>query len=120
VSTVYGHIPAAPELPKVYLYCADIFENPGSSVHPFDYLMIAVAEDGEGLGAHTCTDPSFAVGDLHNQRPRHAAYEARFGGWGDGQFYKVIQIPVGELPPEPVMEAIRLKNEEAAAEGEAR
>lgn len=120
MSTSFGVIPEANPLPVVYIYCADVYELPATSPHPFDYRMVAVAEDGTGLGEHICADPSFWRGDLHNQRPRHEAYAAKFGGWGDGRFYRVVEIPVGELPPEPVMEAIRRKSEEAAAEGEGR
>lgn len=96
-------------LPKVYIYCLGT-----TGGHYDDYLMVAVAEDGTELGRHVCSHPSFAMGDLHNQRPRHDAYAAKFGHWGDGEFYKVIQLRVGESPPGEVMEAIRRRNEEVA------
>lgn len=105
--TPFGVIPEPSALPIVYIFCYGAFLDGRA-------LMAAVSEDGEVLGRHTCDHSSFALGDLHNQRARHAAYEAKYGGWGDGQFYKVIQVPVGEEPPAEVMEAIRAKN--AAAE----
>jgi hypothetical protein len=91
-------------LPKVYIYVAGVLAG-GEDFH-----MVAVAEDGEGLGSHVCSHPSFAPGDLHDRPRRHAAYVDKFGGWGDGQFYDVVMVPRGESPPEPVMQAIRARN----------
>lgn len=97
-----------PELPKVYIYCTGVWRSPEGRIT--DYVMVAVAEDAELLGSHVCSHPSFAMGDLHNQRGRHEAYEAKFGGWDDGQYYRVVQVPDGEEPPAELMQLIVEKN----------
>jgi hypothetical protein len=103
-----AEIPDLPELPKVYLYCSDVWKSPEGRIT--DYVMVAVAEDGEHLGSHLCSHPSFAMGDLHNQRARHEAYAAKFGEWGDGTAYRVVQVPFGEEPPAELMALIAEKN----------
>jgi hypothetical protein len=97
-----------PELPKVYIYCT--WKSPEGR-NPA-YVMVAVTEDAELLGSHICTHPTFAMGDLHNQPGRHAAYVEKYGVWGDGGRYRVVQIPLGEEPPAELMELIRRKNAE--------
>lgn len=105
-----------PELPKVYIYCASVWRSPEGRIT--DYSMVAVAEDGEALGYHVCSHPSFAMGDLHNQRGRHAAYVEKFGGWGP-EYYQVVQVSFGEELPAELMELIRQKNaEESMKDGD--
>lgn len=96
------------DLPKVYIYSAGRFGGPDG-----DYLMVAVAEDGAGLGSHICSSPAWAMGDLHDRTYRHAAYEAKFGGWGNGVHYDVVVVPDGQAPPDGAMDAIRRKNVDA-------
>ena len=97
-------------LPKVYIYCASTWGNP---VH--DYVMVAVSEDGVGLGSHVCSSPSWARNDLHDLPHRHDAYVKKFGGWGAGEFYDLVEVPPGQAPPDEVMAAIRQRNAEISA-----
>jgi hypothetical protein len=103
-----------PELPKVYIYCAGVWRSPEGRIT--DYVMVAVSDDAELLGSHICSHPSFAMGDLHNQHGRHQAYIDKFGGWGDGQYYRAVVVPDGEEPPAELMQLIAEKNAEADAD----
>lgn len=103
-----AEIPDQPELPKVYIYCAGTFRSPEGRIT--DYQMVAVSEDAVLLGVHLCSHPTFAMGDLHNQRHRHEAYAAKFGGYGNKEFYEVVQVPFGEEPPAELMALIAEKN----------
>jgi hypothetical protein len=105
-----AEIPDLPELPTVYIYCASTWKSPEGRIT--DYHMVAVSDDAELLGSHICTHPTFAMGDLHNQPGRHAAYAEKYGVWGDGGRYRVVQIPLDEEPPAELMELIRRKNAE--------
>ncbi len=102
-----GELPELPELPKVYIWCAAQTRCPTGC----QYLMQAVAEDGTVIAEHSSDHPSFAVGDLHNQRARHAAYHDRFGGWGP-EFYQLVVVPHGEELPAELMQLIRERNAE--------
>lgn len=102
-----------PHLPKVYIYAAGHWPVTG------DVMVFAVTEDGEGLAEHVCSSMAYARRDLHDHGYRHPLYAARFGGWGDGEFYDLVVVPLGGSPPAEVMEAIRRRNEAiAAAPGE--
>lgn len=103
-----AEVPDQPELPKVYIYCSGTWKSPEGRIT--DYVMVAVSEDAELLGSHICSHPSFAMGDLHNQRGRHQAYIDRFGGWGNGEYYRVVQVPFGDEPPAELLALIADKN----------
>lgn len=80
-------------LPKVYIFANDSF---GLS----DLSCLAVAEDGEVLAQHICSDIGYARHDLHDAEWRHNAYRVKFGQHGSG--YEVVVLPVGEYPPDEV------------------
>lgn len=103
-----SEIPNLPELPKVYIYCAGTYRSPEGRI--VDYQMVAVSDDASLLGVHICSHPSFAMGDLHNQRYRHEAYVEKYGEWGNGSRYRVVQVPFGEQPPAELMALIAAKN----------
>lgn len=103
-----SEIPDLPELPKVYIYCAGTWKSPEGRIT--DYQMVAVSDDATLLGVHICSHPTFALGDLHNQRHRHQAYVEKFGGWGNSEHYRVVQVPFGEEPPAELMALIAEKN----------
>lgn len=103
-----AELPDLPELPKVYIWCA----AQTRCLTGGQYLMQAVAEDGTVIAEHKSDHPTFAMGDLHNQPGRHATYHDRYGGWGDGEFYRLLVVPHGEELPAELMQLIREKNAE--------
>jgi hypothetical protein len=81
------------DLPKVYLFSNGI-------VTPFgDHMGVAIAEDGEVLASHVCSSPSFFQQDLHGAW-RAEVYVKKFGGYGDGEFYRIVQCAPDEVPEE--------------------
>jgi hypothetical protein len=84
------------DLPVVYLFCAaEVTYGAGQT----DYRMMAIADDGDVLAEHICSDPSFGPYDLHKRESRHATYAAKFGEWGDGVRYTVVEIPYRQPGP---------------------
>ncbi len=83
-------------LPTVYIYAAHQFAG--------DHSVYAIADDGEVLATHICSAPGFFRGDLHDREYRHAAYERKYGAWGDGGAYRVEVLDVGSTPPAEVLE----------------
>lgn len=81
------------DLPKVYLFSNGI-------VTPFgDHMGVAIAEDGEVLASHVCSSPRFFQHDLHGAW-RAEVYAKKFGGYGDGEFYQVVQCSANDVPEE--------------------
>jgi len=85
-----------PDLPTVYIYAAHQFAG--------DHSVYAMADDGEVLAVHICSEPKFFRGDLHDREYRHATYERKYGAWGDGGTYQLRVLDVGSTPPAEVLE----------------
>ncbi len=78
------------DLPVVYLVPLDARIGPVGGSR--DFLMAAVTEDGDILGTHVCSSPGWARNDLHDAPFRHPMYVERFGGHGDGTFYRLVEL----------------------------
>jgi hypothetical protein len=81
-------------LPKVYIGGAD---------WNGDVAMWAVAEDGEALAQHICSNRSYGRFDLHDRR--RDVYEAKFGGFGDGVHYQLVEVHTWSDVPQEVRDA---------------
>lgn len=77
-------------LPKVYLIDNGVCTGFG------DHHGLAVADDGEVLAEHICSSPGYFRHDLHDSSHRHEAYARKFGGWGAGNYYDLIEKPTDE------------------------
>jgi hypothetical protein len=97
-----------PDLPKVYL-------TSFQWLPPGDHVAVAVADDGELLAQHICSAPSFFRHDLHDIESRRDAYVRKYGRWGDGDRYQLVECPAAEVPAEVVERAEALL---AAQEGD--
>lgn len=86
-----------PSKPKVYIFANGRFGTE-------DVQMLALADDGEVLAGHICSSPSFARGDLHDRPSRHDAYVRKYGAWGDGDRYELVECTE---PPAEVLERAR-------------
>lgn len=86
--------------PKVYLTSFGTFG-------PNDHAAVALADDGEVLAEHVCSSPSFFRGDLHDRPFRRDAYLRKYGAWGDGDRYELVECWSSEVPSE-VIERNRL------------
>lgn len=92
-------------LPKVYIGGADW----GSG----DVSMWACAEDGEILAQHICSSRGWGRTDLHNRRKQ--VYIDKFGGFGDGEFYNLVEVHTwSDVPLE-----VRDRNAKLGAEEDA-
>lgn len=89
------------ELPKVYIYPAGKFGGE-------DVVMVAMNEDASFVLSHVCSDPSWAYEDLHVRR--QVKYEEKFGGFGDGQFYEIVQVKKADDIPLDVLVAAGMRN----------
>jgi hypothetical protein len=70
---------------------------PGREVHEDSVFHILVAETGEHLASHLCSNSGFAYGDLYKHRPeRIAKWTARFGEL-DVKYIDETDIPESEL-----------------------
>lgn len=101
-------------LPKVYLFPA----NPWGSG---DLEMLALCEDGEVVARHICSNPGWGRHDLHDVVWRHPRWVEKFGGWGDGEFYQLVECLNNQVPA-VVYELFRrrsaaLQADEAGASG---
>ncbi|GAA2566128.1 hypothetical protein GCM10010435_44100 [Winogradskya consettensis] len=90
--------------PKVYLTS---FMQLGTG----DHAAVALADDGEVLAEHVCSSPTFFRGDLHDRPFRHDAYLRKYGAWGDGDRYELVECWSFEVPAE-VIERNRLLHAE--------
>lgn len=92
------------DLPKVYCWC-----NSGAGT---DFqVWVAMADDGDVIKSHVCSDHSWAEHDLHSGFGRDL-FAKKFGGYGDGEFYEIVWA----VPPQEVYE----RNQALAAAHEAR
>lgn len=96
--------PPAPDLPKVYLFTIGTYA-PAGNVH-----MGAMADDGEILAVQFCSSPTYARRDLHDRESRHPTYVRKYGTWGDGTAYTLVE----HSPPPDVMNRYTRR---AAADG---
>lgn len=87
-------------LPKVYIYPAGTWAG--------DYVMIALHEAGDWALQHVCSSPSWGRLDLHDRRREQ--YEAKFGGFGDGEFYEIVVVDKGDDIPLPTLVAAGIRN----------
>lgn len=69
------------DLPKVYCWC-------NSGVGTDWQVWVAMAEDGEVITEHVCSHESWARTDLHDRKTD--LYAAKYGGYGDGEFYNLV------------------------------
>ncbi len=102
-----GDVTAQPstEAPAVYLVPTARWRNASGEYGGYDYQMIALAADGEVLGQHICSSPQWALHDLHNRAGMHGVYERKFGQWGDGGQYRIVQVEHWDMLPKPVRDA---------------
>lgn len=89
------------ELPKVYIYPAGKFGLD-------DYFMVALADTGDWALEHVCSDTSWGRHDLHDRKRKF--YEERFGGFGDGEFYDLVQVDSADEIPLPTLVAAGIRN----------
>lgn len=71
------------------------------------HAAVALADDGEILAEHVCSSRDFFRSDLHDRPFRHNAYIRKYGRWGDGDRYELVQCWSSEVPAE-VIERNRL------------
>jgi hypothetical protein len=55
-----------------------------------DYVMGAITEDGDVIHTWVCSNPSWARHDLHDRFGAEKFYIEKFGGYGDGVFYQIV------------------------------
>ena len=87
--------------PKVYL-TSFAFTGLG------DWYVIALADDGEVLAEHICSSPAFFRGDLHDRPFRRDAYVRKYGTWGDGDRYELVECWSSDVPAEVIERNRRL------------
>jgi len=90
--------------PKVYLFANGTFGTE-------DLQMVALADDGEVLASHICSSKAWGRHDLHDAPFRHAEYVRKYGTWGDGGRYELVECDGSEVPAE-VFERNRLLESE--------
>lgn len=89
-------------LPKVYIYPAGYFAG------GHDVVMIALHEAGDWNLQHVCSDPAYGRQDLHDRRV--SAYQDKFGGFGDGEFYEIVQVDKADDIPLATLVAAGMRN----------
>ncbi len=104
------------ELPTAYLVPLDEWLGPDRRTS--DFLMAAVTDDGDILGTHVCSSPGWARNDLHDAPFRHQMWIERFGGHGDGQFYRLVELAQPEDLPDAARARIFTMPEGQAVESE--
>lgn len=100
-------------LPTVYLFCN------GEDAMMGDHHAVAMADDGEVLLSWTCSNHTFFRYDLHDRHNFEgegvivkALYEQKFGGFGDGKFYQLVECDLFDIPVE-----VRERSRKRDAEG---
>ena len=89
---------------KIYIFSNDpetFNKNGRFAGQPY----IAVAEDGEQLCGHFCSDFDYAMSDMSQQYKGHH-YNAKYP-----EGYQLIFLHNGEFPPEEVMNKLKERNE---------
>lgn len=88
-------------LPKVYIYPAGRFGED-------DVVMVALAESGDWSLSHVCSSPVFGMFDLHDRRC--VEYQEKFGGFGDGTYYDIVQVDKADDIPLETLVAAGVRN----------
>jgi hypothetical protein len=83
-------------MPKIYIFA--------TSDTPFGQPYIAMAEDGEQLCGHFCSNLSWAKSDMN--QPKKPYYEKKYPNG-----YELEFLAIGELPPQAVLDKAEKINE---------
>lgn len=77
-----------------------------------DHIYALIAETGELLAEHVCSDISWARGDLEGRRPeRQKAWRARFGD------YEVLRLGEDGMTVDELLRRNRERTDASLAEG---
>jgi len=84
---------------KIYLFNNSRGDTDWNNVY-------AMADTGEVLASHVCSNVGFMHGDLYGHRPeRQTAWKEKFGD------FKIVELEQGQVPPKKVLEKNRILGE---------
>lgn len=102
----FNAVPPAVDLDDTSLPAIYLFSNTRSG----DGIAYAMAEDGEVLGSHWCSDWGYMQHDLHDRADRKTTCEEHYP---EG-YRLIVLMNSGELPPSDVLERNRKLGEAAS------